>query len=312
MAAAYNYVSKQNPDQGTIERLQEAFGQVAKFFSDQSYVKNLGDMVDTITRGGFNVPNIISSEAANILGQLIPYRSFMGWLTRLVDPVYRNADTLGQKLAVQIPGLSQTVPAYTNEGVESRRDFPILNALSPVKVTQEKQQYVPQLEARQEKLIENKQLNAAEKKVEQSQEEVKVGNKIVYFDPETKSPKTIELNKVFTKPKLTGDMVADKALISKYNSSISTQISHLTDYYNAGKMIKEEYTKAINELNKTKIIGKKKGKKPSFKIKVVKVPKIKLAKVKKISIKKPKTLKKYVLKVPKIKTSKIKKTARLS
>ena len=65
----------------------------------------------------------------------------MGWITRLTDPVYRKSKTIGEKIAVQIPTLSEKLEPYTTpEGKPSLRQFPLLNAFLPTKLTQESEE----------------------------------------------------------------------------------------------------------------------------------------------------------------------------
>jgi hypothetical protein len=76
---------------------------------------------------------------------MVPYRAFMGWISRLVDPVYRDTaggsvpEQIGKSIVSQIPYASKSLPAReTPFGGESQRQFPGINAVSPFSISQEK------------------------------------------------------------------------------------------------------------------------------------------------------------------------------
>lgn len=113
---------------------------IAEFFSDQSYVQGLGDLLD-VGRGDQTALNRI---ATNVPAQLVPLASLQRWITQIIDPVYRKARSdasvrnISENLKKGIPGLSDSVAAYeTNKGEPSRRQMPVFNAFSPLPVTQE-------------------------------------------------------------------------------------------------------------------------------------------------------------------------------
>jgi hypothetical protein len=198
MAAAAKWVEKNNPDQSVVEKLQNSIMQTLGFFGDQSYMKSLGDVIDAVKGGSGMLKNIISSQGANFAGQLVPYRSFMGWITRIVDPTYRNADTFSQQMSAQIPGLSTSVPAYKDiQGNDSKRDFPLLNSILPGKVTQEKSENKAMYDTVNQTNIDNQVQNRALKELEQSggQGETKtLGDKYLYI--KDGAAKTLDLSKV--------------------------------------------------------------------------------------------------------------------
>lgn len=111
------------------------------FFADQSYLKNIGDIVSAAKGNVESMTNFVS----NYPQQLIPYRAMLGWIERLTDPYQRAVDTNGnilqkqiQQMMTQIPGLAQQVPARTSpSGVPIPNQNRIINAISPLKVTNE-------------------------------------------------------------------------------------------------------------------------------------------------------------------------------
>ena len=139
MAAALAEAERKNPDQNKINNIGKSISGMLGFFGDQSYVRSIGDLVDAI-QGGVNIgPTALTAQAANFAGQLVPYKSFLTWLGRITDPVYRKAKTFEERMVKDLPILGKNLKPYTNlEGQPSVRDFPLLNAVSPFKVTQEK------------------------------------------------------------------------------------------------------------------------------------------------------------------------------
>ena len=132
MAAALKYYTQQDPKAFEGDRLKQvgkAMGGLAKFFSDQSYVQGIGNLVKTIQGD----PTAVKDLIASIPAQSIPLSSLVAWVARIVDPVYRKPGGFLESIEARIPGLSTQVPPYTNMlGEPSQRDKPLLNALSPV------------------------------------------------------------------------------------------------------------------------------------------------------------------------------------
>src|SRR5690606_10518262 len=76
--------------------------------------------------------------------------------TQIVDPVYRKGDSVMTNITKGIPGLSTGVSPYEDPlGNPSQRQFPLLNAVSPLSVTEEKPEYRALYEARQQNLEQN-------------------------------------------------------------------------------------------------------------------------------------------------------------
>lgn len=101
------------------------------------------------------------------------------------------------------------------------------------------------------------------------------------------------------KPKLTGNSIVDKKLISGYNSDINAQQKDLINLYNSGQLTAGELSDQIQKLEIKKIRSKKAKK---LKIPKIKIAKIKIKKSKIPKIKKPKKIKvrKIKIKYPKL------------
>lgn len=123
---------------GTIA---EAIFDSVNFWADQSYFKNIGDMVSGL-RGG---ENAFVRLVGNYPAQLIPFRALMSWVERIVDPYQRQVDPNGdilkkqmQQIYSQIPGLANQVPVRTDaQGNPIKNQHQIINAISPARVSTE-------------------------------------------------------------------------------------------------------------------------------------------------------------------------------
>lgn len=234
MAAALANAEKFNPDQGVVDNISQAMGGILKFFGDQSYVQNIGDVVDVIQQGGGNLlKRSLAQQAGNYAGQLIPYKSFLSWVTRIVDPVYRQGNTMSEKLMRDIPGLSQNAPAYTDlNGNPSMRDFPLLNAFSPYKVSQEKQPYTEMFGKMQDAKIETNREKQAADKIEQSKSgNTTVGDKLIFWDDAERKVETISISEQKQKEtdamySLLSDQLKDSG---DYQTWIDITEKHLSD-----------------------------------------------------------------------------------
>ncbi len=141
VAAIRNAEENKTLDDGQIETLLQGAAKWVNFFADQSYMKNIGDIVSA-TKGDVEGMAKIPS---NYTQQFVPFRALMGWVSRLTDPYQRQVDPDGSflekqlgYLATQIPGLSQSVPARLDQfGNPIPNQNRGLNAISPLRVTTE-------------------------------------------------------------------------------------------------------------------------------------------------------------------------------
>ena len=143
MAAAVKYFTEQNPkavSDTDLQKTTKIFLGIAKFFSDQSYMEGLGDIVG-IAEGDVTAA---TQALSNIPSQLIPLTSLQRWVANMVDPIYRKTQTglsvesIIQNLEKGIPFLSKRLESYkTPFGQPSERQYPYVSAVSPVGVTKE-------------------------------------------------------------------------------------------------------------------------------------------------------------------------------
>ena len=143
MAAALQYFAKEDPKAQTESRSKKAqnvFGGIAQYFSDQSYMEGIQGFAN-FARGDISG---ISQAASDLPAQLVPLSSLQRWVAQLIDPIYRkpgsglSTEAVINNLKVGIPFLSKDVEPYlTPSGEPSKRQYPYLNAVSPLGITKE-------------------------------------------------------------------------------------------------------------------------------------------------------------------------------
>lgn len=133
-AAAKNYF-EQDPkahDKSTFDKAVSTLGGLTKFFSDQSYVQGLGDIVKAV-QGDVQS---ISRTFSNLPSQVIPLSSLLRWVARTIDPVYRQPTNVLDTIKSQLPGVSTTVAPFKDVyGNPSKRSDPLINAFSPATIS---------------------------------------------------------------------------------------------------------------------------------------------------------------------------------
>jgi len=141
---------KDSHDKGDIDdtQLDTVLGGLAKwmnFYADQSYMKNIGDIVSATKGDIYGLSKMVS----NYPQQLIPFRALMGWINRIIEPYQRQVNSDAgmlekqfQYMATQIPGLSGIVPLRMSpDGQPIENQNRLLNAVSPLRVTTQVKDY---------------------------------------------------------------------------------------------------------------------------------------------------------------------------
>jgi hypothetical protein len=140
MASALHYYETEGPKALSDTQMEKA-GKVLQgimgFFSDQSYVQGIGDLVKT-AQGD---PGAITRLSTTMPSQLIPLSSLQGWVNAIIDPLYRqpekgfSVNAMIDNLKSKIVGLSQTLePKKDLYGKPAVKDKPILNAVLPTQI----------------------------------------------------------------------------------------------------------------------------------------------------------------------------------
>jgi hypothetical protein len=140
-AALDDAFNKGKADQSFIDKTLTAFAKYGNFMSDQSYAKSIGDTLGAI--GGDE--EAIARMVSNQWQQVVPARALTGWLARMTDDVERKVDTTQgyfdqqvQAFMQQYPGLRQKTPTRDYQGQPIAANNPVLNAFSPVRVTNDR------------------------------------------------------------------------------------------------------------------------------------------------------------------------------
>lgn len=248
-----------------LDTIASSFAKWLNFYADQSYVKNMGDLVNA-AKGD---ENGVARMAANYPQQVIPFRALSGWLARLFDPYQRTARADGTKIEkqldyfkMQIPLLSQTLPARTDlMGEPVPNQNRAFNAFSPLRVTTEnaekKAQYDSMIQASKDKkrsseitdaLKTGKQLGDIEIVTAQNGLKYAVDGDSLKFVNDKGDVETVSLDVKPAKVELYGDPVLDKEILSEYKSDNTTKISNVVKLFKLGVITKEEATQAITEL----------------------------------------------------------------
>lgn len=169
MASALKWAKDNGAGEDQLATIGGSISGTLGFFADQSFVRGIGDIIDAVKGDEYKQARGLS----NIPAQMVPYRSAMGWIARLVDPVYRKTsggsvlEQVQKSIVSQIPYASKTLEAYkTPFGTESVRQFPWTNAVSPLSISQEKPKEKEYYDARQKIRVQNKEADKILKKIE--------------------------------------------------------------------------------------------------------------------------------------------------
>ena len=160
MAAALHYFTKESPDalsDSEMDKITDSLGGVMGFFSDQSYMQGLGDLVKA-------AQGEKSRAVASAPTQLVPLSSLQGWVNNIIDPLQRKAEkglsleSVLDNIQMKIVGMSKFVPAQIDvEEVSVKKQMRAVNAVSPVRVSKVNKGKLSEYKETQEmKRLENK------------------------------------------------------------------------------------------------------------------------------------------------------------
>uniref|UniRef100_A0A6M3KF42 Putative structural protein n=1 Tax=viral metagenome TaxID=1070528 RepID=A0A6M3KF42_9ZZZZ len=165
LAAATKYHFSQSPNSVTDTNLQKftkVISGLGNFFAQQSYVQGIGDLMEVVK----NSPGATAKFISNIPSQIIPLSSLQRWVNNIIDPVFRKSDkdisieSILDNSRKNIAGMTKGMEAYqTPDEEDSKRSMPIINAFSPIPMSQAKDdsEYKDYIEQRKESLIDKKE-----------------------------------------------------------------------------------------------------------------------------------------------------------
>lgn len=165
LPAAINYwqnESKTSLTDSQLKKLGKIAGAQMEFISQQSFLSNVGTMID-VMRG--DIDSSIEGTLGFTAGQLIPLSGLVRYINKAVDPVYRKARGFTESIAKDLPGLSKELEAYTTpDGQISTRET--RNLFLPFDVGTARDEYELPLRERQEYNKQKNALNFAKKQLE--------------------------------------------------------------------------------------------------------------------------------------------------
>lgn len=198
MAAAVKWYFENDPkatSTDSIDKTTKLLGGIAGFFSDQSYLSGIGDLVDVAKGEDYAIKGML----ANFGKQLVPLTSLQGWVARQLDPIYRQPKTLMDQLKTGIPGLSKSVDSYKDPlGNDSVRQNNTFNSWSPVNVNPANQQFEDiyqkrQLQKRSD--AEAKALTSGSKTLSDGRVAVVIDDEVKKFDSQQEADQAINKEK---------------------------------------------------------------------------------------------------------------------
>jgi hypothetical protein len=121
----------------------EAFANSAKFFTDQSFMRSIGDIYKAVSGD----ENALARLISNVPSQFVPFKGFASWLERLTDEYQRtpnpNQSTWKKQMdymKLNFPILAQSVDKRFNaegEPIKIPVEERIRNAFSPLKIKEQ-------------------------------------------------------------------------------------------------------------------------------------------------------------------------------
>lgn len=302
VSALHDAEESKTLNQSQTDAILEGVAKWGNFFADQSYVKQIGDLISATKGDAESFTRFFS----NYPQQLVPYRALMGWITRIVDPYQRKIDTDGsllekqiQQLEMSIPGLSANVPMrLDNSGNPIENQNRLLNAFSPVRITNENPNARAEYEALRQDAILTKNINVLRDMVKKDGGVQRFGDTFVYLDPDTNETRAVDVSKLIERPQLTNDTETDKKLMRSYYSRLGSQRSAIKELNELGLLSDAEASSYASQYQGSGRSGSGRGRRFS-----IRLPKIKLLKASKTKAFKMPRMKK--LKLAKSKFKKI-------
>lgn len=131
-------------NEDTAKVMWQTFANSAKFFTDQSFMRSLGDITKAIGSGD---ENALARLISNVPSQFVPFKGFATWLERLTDEYQRtpnpNKGTWEKQweyFKLNFPGLAQTVDKRFDAAgnpITISQEERIRNAFSPLKIKEQ-------------------------------------------------------------------------------------------------------------------------------------------------------------------------------
>lgn len=126
-------------DSDGADNIMSAVAKLGQFYSDQTYLKNVGDALGAVRGDAEKVSQLVS----NYPQQFVPFRALSSWFAKMTDDTQRKINTDAgfaerqvESLMQQIPGLrGKTTERTGPDGEPLKSQNPFLNSVSPVQVS---------------------------------------------------------------------------------------------------------------------------------------------------------------------------------
>jgi hypothetical protein len=105
MGAMLHRYQEDEPEASAAEAAARATGASARFLVEQTYLQSVARLIEAAKD---------ERKAGAIVSSQVPLPSALGQLARATDPLERDPQTIADRVASRIPGLSRTVPARRN------------------------------------------------------------------------------------------------------------------------------------------------------------------------------------------------------
>lgn len=137
-AATVQRLKEQKIDESTAHAIMAGLANAQTFYSDQSYFKGIGQLIDMATGGDTYAFEKFVSNAPQ---QLIPFRAASGWIARMLDDTQRTIDDKATFAEKQMELLFLNIPGMREKQTEKTDSFgnpipalnPVGNAFSPIR-----------------------------------------------------------------------------------------------------------------------------------------------------------------------------------
>ena len=158
LPAAIKYIQEDSPEAMTdsqMERAAKSVASLSEFLSQQTFMEGLGNWIDLFTgKEEYNIEKILAFTG----GQIIPWQGMVRYISTLVDPVYRKADSFMEAVQRDLPYLSTKLEPYVlPTGEKSKRNTS--SFLAPYDIGKEREEYDALLQIKEEQLQVNKLLS---------------------------------------------------------------------------------------------------------------------------------------------------------
>lgn len=176
LPAAFKYQHEDSHTRFTDDEITKSIKSIAgmaEMWTQQTFLENIGNFMDMV---GNQDGKSIGKNLAFTATQAIPLSGLMRYVSTIIDPIYRKANSMVETIEGSLPFLSKNLDAYRNPGLpgfsgeESRRES--YNYIAPWDITSENDAYNTLLEQRKEKLDSNNFINQGDKKIKETAEKL--------------------------------------------------------------------------------------------------------------------------------------------